>query len=263
VKGLLYAATELRVYVSFNDGDTWQSLQNNMPVTSVRDILVHGDDLAIATHGRGFWVLDEMTPLRELATQGPQILSSNTWLFRPGETYAVREGGMNGTPLPHEEPQNPNPPSGVILYYSLKAAAGAPLKFELVDASGTVRACAASDTPVRPVDTEAINVQAYWEQPSQPPSGAAGMHRLALGGSARRTEDGERGGQAPPPPHDACSTSTVVPFAPASGRGPGRSQNSLIPGEYIVRMSVNGQTYNQPVTVKPDPRTVRASANSQ
>src|SRR5579863_9458233 len=177
-KGLLYAGTELRVYVSFNDGDQWQPLQLNMPVTSVRDLIVHGDDLAIATHGRGFWVLDQMTPLREIAAQGPQIVSSNVWLFKPGETYAVRLGSMNGTPLPHEEPQQMNPPAGVILYYSLKSAATKPLKLELLSSDGAVRACAASDTPVKPPDTEAINVQAIWEQPTQPPSAAEGMHRF-------------------------------------------------------------------------------------
>src|SRR5208283_3752773 len=85
VKGLLYAATELRVYVSFNDGERWEMLQNNMPVVSVRDIVVHGDDLAIATHGRGFWVMDQMTPLREFATRGPEITSAKAWLFKPGE----------------------------------------------------------------------------------------------------------------------------------------------------------------------------------
>jgi hypothetical protein len=262
IKGLLYAATELRVYVSFNDGDTWQSLQNNMPVTSVRDILVHADDLAIATHGRGFWVLDQMTPLRELATHGQQILSSDTWLFKLGETYAIREGGMNGTPLPHEEPQNPNPPSGVILYYWLKSAATTPLKLELVDATGTVRACAPSDTPLRPVDTESINVQAYWEQPPQLPSAIAGMHRFALGGAAGRTAGGGRGGQSAPRPQDACSSTTVVPFAVAA-RGPERGRGGLMPGDFTVRLSVNGQTYNQLVTINPDPRNVSASANSQ
>jgi photosystem II stability/assembly factor-like uncharacterized protein len=101
-KGLLYAATELRVYASLNDGEQWQPLQNNMPVVSVRDIVVHGDDLAIATHGRGFWVMDQMTPLRELAARGPEITAAKTWLFKPGETYAARAGSMNGTPLPHE-----------------------------------------------------------------------------------------------------------------------------------------------------------------
>ena len=246
VKGLLYAATELRVYVSFNDGDQWQPLQNNMPVTSIRDIVVHGDDLAIATHGRGFWVMDQMTPLRELAAQGPKIVSSNVWLFKPGETYALRPGGMNGTPLPHEEPQNPNPPSGVLLYYNLKSATTQPLKLELIDSAGAVRACAASDTPVKAVDTEAINVQAIWEQPSQPPSAAAGMHRFALGGGGGR---GGGGQNASAPPRDACTS--FMPPAPARA---GRGGAGLQAGQYTLRMTVDGQAYSQAVTVKPDPR---------
>ncbi len=261
VKGLLYAATELRVYVSFNDGARWQTLQNKMPTTSIRDILVHGDDLAIATHGRGFWVLDQMTPLREIAEQGSQIISANTWLFKPGETYAVREGSMNGTPLPHEEPQNPNPPSGVILYYSLKSAAASPLKLELVDGSGTVRACAASDTPVKPVNTEAINVQAIWEEPAQPPTAAAGMHRFALNVANPRGSGG-RDGPPPVPPNDACKSSKVIAFAPAAGISAGRrSASGLQPGDYTVRLSVDGHTYNQTVTIKSDPRTVTSSRN--
>ena len=92
-KGLLYAATELRVYVSFDDGERWQPLQNNMPVTSVRDIVVHGDDLAIATHGRGFWVMDQMSALRQIAAIGAEIESASAYLFQPGETLGVRPGG--------------------------------------------------------------------------------------------------------------------------------------------------------------------------
>src|SRR5579863_7602701 len=197
-KGLLYAATELRVYVSFDDGDRWQPLQNNMPVTSIRDIVVHGDDLDIATHGRGFWVMDQMSALREIAAKGAQIASASAYLFAPGETYAIRAGSMNGTPLPHEEPQQLNPPAGVLAYYWLKSAASQPLKIELVDGRGAVRACVASDSPVRPVDTEAINVQAIWEQPAQPPSAVAGMHRVALGATAGRGGGFGRGAAAAP-----------------------------------------------------------------
>ena len=186
VKGLLFAATELRVYVSFNDGEHWETLQNNMPVVSVRDIVVHGDDLAIATHGRGFWVMDDMTPLRELATRGPEITSASAWLFKPSEAYAVGPGSMNGTPLPHEEPQMNNRPNGVMAYYTLKDAAKEPVKLELVNSAGKVRACAASDMPAKEPDTEAINVQAVWEQPVQPPSALAGMHRFAIGGTSGR-----------------------------------------------------------------------------
>jgi len=265
-KGLLFASTELRVYVSFNDGDQWQSLQNNMPVTSVRDLVVHGDDLDIATHGRGFWVMDQMTPLRELATSGTQISSANTYLFKPGDSIALRAGGMNGTPLPHEEPQEVNPPTGVMVYYALKTAAAQPLKLELVDPGGAVRACAASDTPVRPVDTEAINVQAYWEVPQPPPSAGAGMHRFAIGGSPGRGGGGGGGfgrGAAAPTVTDAC-TGAIAAAAPAGGGrgrggrgggGGGRGgAQGLQPGLYTVRLTANGQTLTQPVTIKPDPR---------
>jgi hypothetical protein len=267
-KGLLYAATELRVYVSFNDGESWQALQNNMPVTSVRDIVVHGDDLAIATYGRGFWVLDQMTPLRQIAAQGGQIVSSNAFLFKPGEAFAIRNGGQNGTPLPHEEPQESNPPTGVVAYYWLKSQVSQPLKLELLDGSGAVRACAASDTPVRPVDTETINVQAIWEQPAPPPSAAAGMHRFALGGATGRGGGGGgfgRGAVAAPAP-DACTAGAAAPAADAAaggrggrggrgggGRG-GRGAGGPQPGQYSVRLTVDGQTYSQPVSIKPDPR---------
>jgi hypothetical protein len=255
--------------VSFNDGDQWQPLQNNMPVTSIRDIVVHGDDLAIATHGRGFWVMDQMTPLRQIARQGTEIETSNAYLFQPGETFAIRNGGMNGTPMPHEEPQEENPPSGVVAYYWLKAAAAGPLKLELLDGSGAVRACAASDTLVRPVDTETLNVQAIWQQPAQPPSATAGMHRATLGGSGGRGGGfggggfGGRGGGAPPPP-DACTASSASGAAPTAARGGGRGRGGrgggrggntgLQPGGYSVRLTVDGQTYTQPVAVKPDPR---------
>jgi hypothetical protein len=266
-KGLLFASTELRVYVSFNDGDQWQSLQNNMPVTSIRDLVVHGDDLAIATHGRGFWVLDQMAPLREIAAQGQQILTSNAYLFNPGETFAIRQGSMNGTPLPHEEPQEVNPPAGVVVYYSLKAPAAKPLKLELVDGGGTVRSCAASDTPMREVDTETLNVQAYWETPVPPPSAAAGMHRFALGAAAGRGGGGGFGrGAAAPAVVDACTPPAGTPAAVQAGGGRGRGGRggggggggrggpTMQPGQYTVRLTVDGQTLTQPVVVKPDPR---------
>jgi photosystem II stability/assembly factor-like uncharacterized protein len=263
-KGLLYAATELRVYVSFNDGAQWQPLQNNMPVTSVRDIVVHGDDLAVATHGRGFWVMDQMSALRQIAVEGDRIVSANAYLFRPGKTFAIRAGGMNGTPLPHEEPQLENPPSGVLAYYWLRTPAGQPLKLELLDSSGAVRACAASDTPVRPVDTETLSVQAVWVQPLPPPSATAGMHRYALGGAVGRGFGGfgsfGRGSASPPapdactPPAGAAGAKAANPPTPGPGGGRRGGAPSLPAGDYSVRLTVDGQTYSQPVTIKPDPR---------
>ncbi len=263
-RGLLYAATELRVYVSFNDGDDWQPLQLNMPVTSVRDLVVHGDDLAIATYGRGFWVLDEMTSLRQIAVGGRRIEAAKAYLFTPGETFAIRQGGQNGTPLPHEEPQELNPPSGVVAYYHLRDQARTPLKIELVDEKGTVRACLASDTPVKPVDTEAINVQAVWEVQPPPPSTAAGTHRVSLDVRPARGPGGP--GRSTPPPADACHPARAAPVnnpppqVPTQRRP--RGEAGLQPGNYTVRLTVEGETLTQPVTLKPDPRNIPAGGES-
>lgn len=261
-KGLLYAATELRVYVSFNGGDDWQPLELNMPVTSVRDLVVHGDDLDVATHGRGFWVLDQMSVLRQIAAKGQEIESAQEYLFKPGESWAIRQGGQDGTPLPHEEPEELNPPGGVLVYYWLKSKAKTPVKLELVGSTGKVAVCAASDAPVKPVDTEAINVQAYWEQPAQPPSADAGMHRFALNLASRGFGGGGlRRARAEPPPVDACHPAgTPAPRAESSMMLFFRGAPTLKPGNYTVRLTVNGQTYTQPVTVNPDPRNIPDSA---
>jgi photosystem II stability/assembly factor-like uncharacterized protein len=251
-KGLLYAATELRVYVSFDDGDHWQPLQNNMPVTSVRDIIVHGDDLDVATHGRGFWVMDQMSALRQIAAKGSQIVDASAYLFQPGDALAVPPSGEDGTPLPHEEPTEKNPPPGVLAYYWLKTAPTQPLKLELVDSAGQVRACGASDTVVPPIDTEKINVEAIWEEPAQlPPSAQPGMHRYALSLPQPRFF----GPAQTEHPHDACSPPAGTEKPAARPSRPGRrGPLALPPGEYTVRLTVDGQTYTQPVTVKPDPR---------
>jgi photosystem II stability/assembly factor-like uncharacterized protein len=258
-KGLLYAGTELRVYVSFDDGDHWQPLQLNMPVTSIRDIVVHDDDVAVATHGRGFWVLDQMTPLRQLAAHGYEIESAPAYLFVPGETWAMNQGGQNGTPLPHEEPQEQNPPAGVVAYYWLKSAVQSHVKLELVDESGKVDACLASDTPVKPVETEAISVQAYWMEPTSPPSAGAGMHRAALNVTAPRGF----GRRPAPPPVDACHPAGSTPAqAQAAPSRPGREPQGLQPGTYTVRLTIDGQTLTQPVTAKPDPRHLPKGAGA-
>jgi hypothetical protein len=142
---------------------------------------------------------EQMTPLRELAAKGDQIASNAAYLFKPGETLAIRAGNMNGTPLPHEEPQDSNAPVGAVAYYWLRTASTSPVKLELVDATGVVHACGGSDTPVKPVDTESINVQAIWQQPALPPSAAAGMHRFALGPPPVRGFGGG-GGRGPATP---------------------------------------------------------------
>jgi hypothetical protein len=164
--------------------------------------------------------------------------------------------------MPHEEPLLQNPPSGVVTYYWLRTSATQPLKLELLDGSGAVRACAASDTHVRVVDTEALNIQPVWVQPTDPPSGAAGMHRYALGSASGRGFGGfGRGSEAPAAP-DACTAPTgsaagQTANPPARGPGGVRGAAALLPpGNYTVRLTVDGQTYSRPVTIKPDPRGI-------
>lgn len=263
--GLLYAATELRLYVSFDDGDHWLSLQLNMPVTSVRDLVVHGDDLAVATYGRGFWVLDDMSLLRQIAAEGHKITEFDVYLFTPGESFAIHQGGINGTPIPHEEPQELNPPSGVVAYYYLKQNANTPLKIELIDSTGKVRACLASDTPVKPLDTEAINVQAIWEVQPPPPSNQAGTHRVSLDVRPTHAVDGGSGRRAIPATVDSCHPAAVAPVTENptdQTTRPPHAQTGLQPGEYTVRLTVDNRTLTQPVTVKPDPRNVPIGAES-
>ncbi len=214
--------------------------------------------------------MDQMTALRQLAEKGTEIAASPAYLFSPGETLAIRPGGMNGTPLPHEEPQEVNPPAGVLAYYWLKSAPTGPLKLELVASNGRVVACAASDTPVKPVDTEAINVQAIWQQPAEPPSAQPGMHRFALNVAGGRGFGGGGGfgGRAETPPADACTGSMPPPARPARGAGGGGGGGrgaapGLQPGTYTVRLTVDGKVLNQPATIKPDPRGAPVGATPE
>src|SRR5437588_1699485 len=119
-RGLLFADTEFRIYVSFDDGDHWQPLQLNLPVTSVRDLAIHGDDLIAATHGRSFWILDNITPLRQNAEAGR---AKAFWLYHPATAYRIDNDSFPGTPIPPEEPIAENPPSGAMIDYFLRSPA--------------------------------------------------------------------------------------------------------------------------------------------
>ena len=238
-KGLLYAASERRVYVSFDDGDHWQSLQLNMAASSVRDIVVKGDDLIAATHGRGFWILDNVTPLRQLGTA---TASSDAVLFTPQPAYRVRWNTNTDTPLPPEEPGGRNPPEGAIIDYYLKADASGPVTLEILDTRGRlVRRYSSEDPVVRP-DPIGGNLPVYWFRPPMVLSTRAGMHRftwdvhyqpLTLGG-------GGRGGL----PIAAVAHNTV----------PAPTTPWVAPGAYTVTLTVNGRSYAKPITVKQDPR---------
>ncbi|HZV24136.1 MAG TPA: hypothetical protein VFF93_10245, partial [Luteimonas sp.] len=174
-RGLLYAATELGVYVSFDDGDHWRSLQMNLPRTSVRDLEVHDDDLVIATHGRGFWVLDDVSPLRQMSGTGAD---SATRLFAPSTAIRVRAAGFTGTPLPKEEPAAENPPFGARIDYFLADAATSPVQLSIRDAAGNVvRQYSSADAPPKHDVATAGTAPEWFTTPSTLATGA-GLHRF-------------------------------------------------------------------------------------
>src|SRR4029079_2899618 len=134
-KGLLFAGTELGVFVSFDDGDNWQSLQLNLPATSNRDLAIKDTDLIVATHGRGFWVLDDISALRQM---GPEVTTNDAFLFKPGDAIVLPTPTDDGTPTQKDEAWAENPPTGAIVDYYLKSASSAPVTLEILNGSGSV-----------------------------------------------------------------------------------------------------------------------------
>jgi len=238
VQTLLYAATENGVYVSFDGGAAWQSLQNDLPHTSVRDIIVHDNDLIVATHGRGFWILDDVEPLRELASNEAQD-DTESYLFAPERAYRVRRSTNTDTPLPPEEPMGENPPDGAIVDYELDHPAKR-VVLSFYDRSGRlVREYASND--VAPAPIPHLDKPAYWERPFVSPSRAAGMHRFVW--DLRE-----------PPP---LTTSQDLPISAVPHDTPRVPEGPLVlPGVYTVRLDVDGHTMQRPLPVVMDPRVV-------
>jgi photosystem II stability/assembly factor-like uncharacterized protein len=237
-QGLLFAGTETSVYVSFNDGGAWQPLQLNLPHTSMRDLAIHGDDLIAGTHGRGFWILDDITLLRQLSAD---VATADVHLFAPQMAIRFRWNRNTDTPLPPEIPAGQNPPDGAIIDYSLKAAAAGPVTLEILDAGGKlVRRYASTDKP-EPLDKIAKEypIPLYWVRPAQILSTAAGMHRFVWDMH-----------YAPP---DALETefpiSAIYRDTPKSPLGA-----RALPGHYTVKLTVDGKSYTQPLIVLMDPR---------
>jgi photosystem II stability/assembly factor-like uncharacterized protein len=233
VAGLLYACTEKGVYVSFDDGDQWQPLQFNLPTTSVRDLVVHEDDLVIATFGRAFWVLDDVTPLRQWSAK---VASAEAWLFEPQTAYRVRPGSDEGTPIPLDEPQAENPPTGAALDYYLKEKQTDAVQLEIFDAAGkSVRRFASTDEAPK-TNPDEMDIPMYWIHDAEPLSAAAGMHRFvwdlryAFAGARRRSRRG--------------------------GGGP-----IAVPGTYTVKLTAAGKTISAPLVVKMDPRVKTSAAD--
>ena len=238
-KGLLFAGTERTVYVSFDDGDHWQSLRLNLPATSIRDLVIHGDDVVVGTHGRSFWILDNITPLRQIDLA---IVGSDVRLFTPQITYRVRRDNNTDTPLPPEEPAGKNPPDGAMLDYFLKSEAKE-VDIEIVDSSGkAIRKFSSADKSEQ-INESKLNIPTYWIRPQQIPSTAPGMHRFVW----------DLRYPAPQSVRHEYPISAIYRDTPRLPLGP-----AALPGRYTVKLTVNGKNYTQPLMIKTDPR-VKAS----
>src|SRR5262249_50232687 len=161
-------------YVSFNDGDDWQPLRLNMPATSIRDLVIHGDDIVVGTHGRSFWILDDITPLRQLTAD---IAKKDVILFRPQVAVRVRWNVNPTTPLPPEGPPGQNPPDGAIIHYHLNVNVPDALVLEILDASGKLVRRYRSDDKPETFDEKSHEIPKYWVRPPQILSKAPGSHR--------------------------------------------------------------------------------------
>lgn len=236
-KGLLFVGTETSVWVSFDDGDHWQPLQLNLPHTSMRDLWIHENDLIVATHGRSFWILDDITPLRQLT----DATTNSDVLFKPAPAYRVRRSTNPDTPIPPDEPTGENPPDGAILDYHLASPAQGPLTIEVLDGKGAVvRRYSSADQPDQ---TEAQLSQQviplYWIRPFRAPSTAAGMHRWVW----------DLRYETPLAPRYDYPISAVPYNTPRTPLGP-----LAMPGAYTVRLTAGGYSYTAPLVVKMDPR---------
>ena len=241
-KGLLYAGSENAVYVSFDEGEHWQSLRLNMPATSVRDLVIKDDDLVIGTHGRGFWILDAIQPLRQI---NPAIASSTAVLYKPENALRVRWNMNTDTPLPQEEPGGQNPPDGAVIDYYLQNNMQGEVTLEIMDAAGKlIRKYSSNDKPYKIPD---VNIPLYWIRPQQMLSAEAGSHRFLW--DLRYT-----------PMEEAISFPMTAIY---QNTAPEINSPWVLPGSYTVKLTANGKSYMQTFAVKMDPRVKTSMAGLQ
>jgi photosystem II stability/assembly factor-like uncharacterized protein len=243
-KGLLFAGTENAVWVSFDDGDHWQSLQLNLPHTSMRDLWIHDSDLIVATHGRSFWILDDIAPLREASAA-----TNSVHLFAPASPYRIQRDTNTDTPLPPDEPAAANPPDGAIIDYYLPAASSR-VTLEILDARGSpVRRFSNSDKPdITEEELQKQLIPLYWVRPFRQLSTAAGMHRWVW----------DLHYPAPLAMRHDYPIAAIPHDTPRQPLGP-----TVVPGGYTVRLTVDGKTSVVPLTVKMDPRVKTSAAGLQ
>ena len=242
--GLLFAGTEREVYFSVDDGANWQSLRRNMPATSIRDLVIHENDLVVGTHGRSIWILDDISPLRELA----KLMTNNQdYLFQPSDAFRVRWNTFLDTPLPPEEPAGQNPPDGAILDYYL-ANDASEVQLQILNAAGTVvRSYSSNDTP-ETIDTTALPHPTYWIRPAETLSNSRGHHRFIW----------DLRHETPPGTNRRFSISAVYQNTPSDPRGP-----LVHPGTFKVRLTVDGKLMEKSFTVKLDPRVEISESDLQ
>ncbi len=246
-KGLLYAGTTDAVYVSFDDGDRWQSLQLNLPTSDMRDLVVHDNDLVVATYGRALWVLDDISPLRQA---GASIAASDAHLLRPASAIRTRWDNDQETPLPPEIPASPNPPDGAMFYYYLKSAPSQPIALEIRDAQGNLVKRISSQAP--PPDTVIKNVPDYWFGPPAQLTTNAGLNRFVWDL------------HYDPPPALQYSyygnTLDYLEYTLSDHAIPGETPREqtlgplAIPGQYTATLVAGEQKLTQPFTITLDPR---------
>jgi photosystem II stability/assembly factor-like uncharacterized protein len=232
-RGLLFTGTERGAFLSFDEGDHWQPLQLDLPATSVRDFAIYGNDVIVATHGRGFWVMDDISPLRQMSDA---VLAADAFLFKPADAINVIQGGDDGTPLQKDEPQAPNPPDGAVIDYYLKSAATGPVTLEILDATGAslkaFSSAPSAEQAGRAAPGGIPRVSPLWQASPEPFSGTAGMHRVVW--------------------------RPVAPTLAGPGGGGGgfrRGPQRLLTGTFTAKLTVNGQSYTQTFAVRPDPRS--------
>jgi len=231
-RGLLFAGTELGIDVSFDDGSHWQPLQLNLPPTSVQDLVVHGDDLVIATHGRSFWILDDMTPLRQAKDA---MNAGDAWLYRPAPAVRVDNDSFQGTPLPPEEPAASNPPSagGAVLDYYLPYAAN-DVTLEILDDRQNPLCRFSSEGISQPKHSGAA-IAERWFPKSQTIEKTPGLHRFVWDLACRSEEKSS---------DESSESGRPLPVGPRA-----------MPGTYQVRLTVDGKIQTQPLQLTMDPRS--------
>ena len=232
--GMLFASTERAMWVSFDDGDHWHSLQLNLPYTSMRDFVIHGDDIVLGTHGRSFWILDDITPLRQIH-EGDAL---QTKLFQPQLATRIQRSINPDTPLPPETPMGQNPPDGAVINYLLKDSAKL-VTLEILDTTGKLVRRFASDDKPEPFNEKDLNVPTYWVRQERILSSTSGMHRWIWNLRYPRPKTLESDYPISAIPHDT----PVGPLGPAA-----------VPGEYTVRLTVDGTAQTQKLKVRMDPR---------